>query len=136
MNKETLKRHADNPNFISGIYNYCDRWCERCAFTLRCMNYAISEEEFSDPDSKDIDNPAFTEKILETLKVSSEMLTEMAEENNIDLNSIDEDTHEQERKSERETAEDNPCSREAKKYISFVKEWFESSEQLFIEKQE
>lgn len=27
--------------FISGIYNYCDRWCERCAFTSRCRVYAI-----------------------------------------------------------------------------------------------
>ena len=23
----------DNEENISGIYNYCDRWCERCAFT-------------------------------------------------------------------------------------------------------
>jgi len=21
---------------IPGIYNYCDRWCERCAFSRRC----------------------------------------------------------------------------------------------------
>ncbi|MBM4163169.1 MAG: hypothetical protein FJ222_01810 [Lentisphaerae bacterium] len=25
--------------FIIGIYNYCDYWCERCAFTRRCRNY-------------------------------------------------------------------------------------------------
>lgn len=22
---------------ISGIYNYCDRWCERCSFTANCL---------------------------------------------------------------------------------------------------
>ncbi|HVE57390.1 MAG TPA: hypothetical protein VNB22_11225 [Pyrinomonadaceae bacterium] len=22
--------------FVSGIHNYCDRWCERCTFTARC----------------------------------------------------------------------------------------------------
>jgi len=26
--------------FIVGIYNYCDRWCETCAFTSRCRSFA------------------------------------------------------------------------------------------------
>jgi len=26
--------------FIPGIYNYCDRWCETCAFTSRCRVFA------------------------------------------------------------------------------------------------
>ena len=26
--------------FIVGIYNYCDRWCERCAFTSHCRVFA------------------------------------------------------------------------------------------------
>lgn len=26
---------------IDGIFNYCDRWCERCAFTNRCTIFAI-----------------------------------------------------------------------------------------------
>lgn len=30
-----------NPDFIDGIYNYCDSWCERCAFTDKCMNFAM-----------------------------------------------------------------------------------------------
>ncbi|MCE5326538.1 MAG: hypothetical protein LLG01_08990 [Planctomycetaceae bacterium] len=28
---------ARNRGFIPGIFNYCDRWCERCAFAERCM---------------------------------------------------------------------------------------------------
>jgi hypothetical protein len=31
--------------FIDGIYNYCDRWCERCAFTARCRLFA-DEQKF------------------------------------------------------------------------------------------
>ncbi len=27
--------------FIPGIFNYCDRWCERCAFSSRCRVYAM-----------------------------------------------------------------------------------------------
>jgi hypothetical protein len=30
-------------NFIEGIHNYCDRWCERCTFTARCSSYAIEK---------------------------------------------------------------------------------------------
>ena len=26
---------------IEFISEYCDRWCERCAFTLRCSSYAV-----------------------------------------------------------------------------------------------
>ena len=30
--------------FITGIYNYCDYWCERCHFTRQCRNYAEDPE--------------------------------------------------------------------------------------------
>lgn len=30
--------------FIPGIYNYCDYWCERCAFTKRCRNYITDRD--------------------------------------------------------------------------------------------
>lgn len=26
--------------FIEGIFNYCDRWCERCKFTSHCRLFA------------------------------------------------------------------------------------------------
>lgn len=29
---------------ISGVYNYCFRWCERCPFNDRCSNYQLIEE--------------------------------------------------------------------------------------------
>lgn len=27
----------DDKNYISGIYNYCDRWCEKCPLTANCL---------------------------------------------------------------------------------------------------
>jgi len=30
--------------FIVGIFNYCDRWCEACAFTSRCRLFADHAE--------------------------------------------------------------------------------------------
>ena len=61
MRKEDLKRLAENPDFISGIYNYCDRWCERCPFTARCMNFALEREEYPDDTSRDMANAEFWE---------------------------------------------------------------------------
>ena len=33
MDKNDLLKLATDPKYIPGIYNYCDRWCERCPFT-------------------------------------------------------------------------------------------------------
>jgi hypothetical protein len=35
----------EKPKYISGIYNYCDRWCERCMWTGRCKVYAELEKD-------------------------------------------------------------------------------------------
>jgi hypothetical protein len=42
--------------FIVGIYNYCDRWCETCAFTSRCRSFAdrAAFEAERDPNFKPI----------------------------------------------------------------------------------
>lgn len=42
--------------FIVGIFNYCDRWCETCAFTSRCRVFAdVAEIEARlDPGLKEI----------------------------------------------------------------------------------
>jgi len=42
--------------FIVGIYNFCDRWCETCAFTSRCRLFAdVAEIEAKcDPNLKDV----------------------------------------------------------------------------------
>jgi len=42
---EELLDHMKSSRFITGIFNYCDYWCERCAFTRQCRNFAMSKEE-------------------------------------------------------------------------------------------
>ncbi len=48
-----MKKH-NGRLVVEGIYNYCDRWCERCTYTSRCLNYAIDQEKFGDMKEKDI----------------------------------------------------------------------------------
>jgi hypothetical protein len=41
MTDRNFRRIINNPRHIPSIHNYCDRWCERCPFTLRCSVYAM-----------------------------------------------------------------------------------------------
>src|SRR6185295_10541281 len=36
---------ASDPELIPGIYNYCHRRCERCAFTGRCFLFRENQKE-------------------------------------------------------------------------------------------
>jgi hypothetical protein len=134
MDKEYIKKLAENPNFIPGIYNYCDRWCERCPFTSRCMNFALSEEQFADPQTHDINNEAFWEKLSEIFQFTLEMVKETAQEQGIDLDSLDIQQSADERESIRNSAKNHECPCAAKVYGQMANDWFDSAKDLFEEK--
>ncbi|OHB75086.1 MAG: hypothetical protein A2Z25_12075 [Planctomycetes bacterium RBG_16_55_9] len=134
MDKEYIKKLASDPNFIPGVYNYCDRWCERCAFTSRCMNFALSEEHFADPETHDINNKAFWEKLSEIFQLTLEMVKETARDQGIDLDALDLQAGEDECKSIRNVAENHECCLAAESYSNWVTKWFDSAENLFEEK--
>ena len=136
MDKEELKRLADNPDFISGIYNYCDRWCERCPYTARCMNYALGREEGADEESRDINNARFWDQLTETLQASLDLLREMAAEQGIDLEAVDTTAAMEEEERRWELARSHPCSAASEAYVARVDEWLDAAEELFREKEE
>ena len=131
MDKERLKRLAENPQFISGIYNYCDRWCERCPFTSRCLNFAMSDEHYDDPASRDIENEKFWKKLSETFQMTMEMVKEMADKEGIDLDAIDTEELEKETRLKNDISENHECCRKAYRYLEMVEEWFDSASHLF-----
>lgn len=135
MDREQLERLAKDPIFIPGIYNYCDRWCERCPFTARCMTYALDEEEPDNPEEQDINNKAFWDKLHNIFAVTMEMVREKVEEMGIDLDSLD--TEETERQEEiiHYKAKEQPYSQAAMKYGRMVNNWFESNTELLEEKE-
>ncbi len=134
MDKEYIEKLAKDPGFIPGIYNYCDRWCERCAFTSRCMTYALSEDQFDSPESKDLNNQLFWDKLGEVFAWTLQMVTEYAEEMGIDLSEArDEEAELKERRIDTE-ADEHPCATGAKEYADTVKAWFDSANKLFDNK--
>ncbi len=45
--------------FVKSIFNYCDRWCERCHLTSRCRVFAQERSEFPDTAALDLANEEF-----------------------------------------------------------------------------
>jgi hypothetical protein len=138
MDTEALHRLAEDPRFISGIYNYCDRWCERCPFTNRCMVYAMEEAEGTDPESRDLDNAAFWDRFRDTLQRSVKLLHEMAAERGIDLN-VEMEKPEAKAESERrqkrkEKARKQPLPQLARLYMLMVNKWFKTQKKSFRQK--
>ncbi len=133
MKRDRIKELAADDRFISGIYNYCDRWCERCPQTSRCLNFAMSEEEFSDPQTRDIQNEVFWKKLSETFAETMELLKESAKEWGIDLDTLDSKGDLEDMKAKDEAVKDHLLSRAAKRYSERVDDWFEERETLFFE---
>ncbi|MEK6285047.1 MAG: hypothetical protein AABO57_04835 [Acidobacteriota bacterium] len=125
MKTKEILNLADDPRFIEGIYNYCDRWCERCPFTSRCMLYAMEEEDRDDPAAHDINSDAFWTKLGAIFKQTHEMIAKMAAEQGIDLDSIDTESVMEEENRQRAKSESNPLSQSAKQYVKLVSEWFD-----------
>lgn len=70
--------------FIPGIYNYCDRWCERCSFTSRCRTCERTGKLSAE--QSDLNNKAFWESIAANFKEALTLLQKAAEKNGFDIN--------------------------------------------------
>ena len=133
MKRDRLKKLAAEKRFIPGIYNYCDRWCERCPLTSRCLNFSISQEDSSDAEAQDIRNKAFWNKLSETLAESLELLKEGAKKWGIDLETLDSTEDVENLKAKDKAAENHLLSRAAKRYVGIVEDWLKERETLFFE---
>jgi len=134
MEKEDTREFDEDSKYIPGIYNYCDRWCERCQFTSRCLSCALVEEKFGDLEAHDLNNKEFWQKLAETLQEALSMLKEIAEEQgiNLDFFAIEEDG--QLEKHADEKAVISLISHMSKAYIKMVDNWSTSNEYLLENK--
>ena len=131
LDKDKIKELAQDKRFISGIYNYCDRWCEHCPQTSRCLNYAMAEEEVADPKTRDIHNEAFWIKLGETFKATLDLVKEMAASEGIDLDAMDPEELVEEHRTVREMAKDHEICRAARAYADMAKNWLEGARTFF-----
>jgi len=137
MDKKDLIQLATDENYISGIYNYCDRWCERCPFTARCLSFAMGQRHIPDEESRDIENEAFWESMESMFSATIDLLQEMVDEQGLDLDTISDEemaTIEEAEHREKERVAAHALSEVSKCYADMVNVWFDAAEPIFEKK--
>jgi hypothetical protein len=93
QNKIDFMFEREENNFIPGIFNYCDRWCERCPLTARCSVYAMVEDEQQAEEyaggARAATQEAFWRNLQNIFTETKEMLREAAAERGIDIDQLD-----------------------------------------------
>ena len=128
MRPRTLTELANNPDLISGVYNYCDRWCERCPLTSRCLVYATEQEDNDSPRNRDIRNEAFWRKLTAIFQETRELIVVWAAEAGVDLNRTSDDDDSR-AKRKRQLVDNHPLTKAGKKYANTVSDWFREFDQ-------
>jgi hypothetical protein len=129
MRRRTLTELANNPDLISGVYNYCDRWCERCPLTSRCLVYATEQEDDDSPESRDLRNEAFWRKLSAIFQETREMIVDWARNAGVDFNAFAEED-EARHKRKRQLVDNHPLTKAGKKYANAASDWFREFDQI------
>jgi hypothetical protein len=126
-------------DFIPGIYNYCDRWCERCAFTQRCMTFAREKKYFGDQTEHDLKSEAFWKTMSQIFSDTKTLILQAAEKHGIDLNAVDQEELDHTMKKMAEVgrrARQNPLVVQATRYSACVGKWFAQHSSSFEQKRD
>ena len=124
-------------DFIPGIYNYCDRWCERCALTARCLVFAREKKYFGDKTEHDLKSDAFWKTMQGIFRDTKALIQRAAEEHGIDLNAVDQEelgrTMNEMARVGRQ-ARRHPLVVRASRYSACVDKWFNERASSFEQK--
>lgn len=144
FNPEEFVRQYDNPNHIEGIYNYCDRWCERCTMTKHCRNYttnmAIEQKVSKVTDNPDEQNKLFWEEMGKMMEDTMKLLEYTAKERGFDLhelkNSPESEKLFQEKNERRKSMMKSPLVLLARKYDDTCRKLIYKENSWLISKQD
>jgi hypothetical protein len=138
-------RKIPEGDYIPGIYNYCNRWCERCLYTDRCMTFEMEKEikmeiEKEKKREKSMEeNKDFWDQVNKTIEEAADLIDEEIPLVKDDFSSFDdwddEDTQEalKEFKEKHKKARNQPLSKVSRKYERTVHQWFEDRKETLKE---
>lgn len=111
---------------ISGIFNYCDRWCERCTFTSRCAVYEDETEVGSD--ELDMKNKAFWNRLGQNFVKAKDLLQKVADQSGVDLQAVQVEMAENLRKKDqiKHESREHPLSQLTFRYSEVGREWLKT----------
>jgi hypothetical protein len=111
-------KHKPNPSHIAGIYNYCDRWCERCAFTSRCAVYEGNADVT--PEQNDSNNKAFWSKLSQNFTDAIILIQKAAKEQGITIEPLSDaewEEYKAAKKAGRDKAKEHPLIKNCSAYL-------------------
>ncbi|HEX9046591.1 MAG TPA: hypothetical protein VF988_06145 [Verrucomicrobiae bacterium] len=139
MKADDLHKLAADSRFIPGIYNYCDRWCERCSLSNRCMNFAMQQAEgYGDLTARDLSNQKFWDRLQQSYHAAVEMLRTEAKARGVDLDDPKLRLAAEARiqAEHRQTSKNQPVVRAAMAYAKAVDRWLGEARPLLEAKLE
>jgi len=116
-----MRHVAESARFIEGIYNYCDKWCERCRFRDRCACFNMAD--------MDIPEEVFWRNVNEMFDIAVDMAEECADGDFCGL--PEEDRSPGEARNPTAGLADTLAD-----YIRLVGDWFEENERLLVDREE
>ncbi len=79
--------------FVPGIYNFCDKWCEKCTQKSKCMSYVVGKK-MEEKLGKTLEESLYTKQettwiyLKNIFDTTYEILHELAKERGIDMEDI------------------------------------------------
>lgn len=121
--------------YIPGVYNYCDRWCERCPLADQCFSYQQELESDLDTDQPPMEDIA--NYVKEQLESATELLHEQAKLHGIDLDNLPDEPIEEPKPID-EVFEENSATLAALSmdYAKMASDWFKHNQLLLHSKEE
>ena len=134
-------------DFIPGIYNYCDRWCERCLYTTKCMTFAsekimMEEMEAEKRREKSMEeNKEFWAQVNKTMEDAAELiddeipLADKAGDFFYNREEDEEDIEEAMKEYEtiREKAKNSAAVKVASEYEKISRLWFKERKEVLVQ---
>ena len=142
MHSEDYPKEPEG-NFVPGIYNYCDRWCERCIYTDKCRLFAtenIIKEDIAKKKEQEQSierNKSFWNRIHKIIEEVEDLYDEpVVKEDDVTIpifGKSEEDEEAEEAMNEyeafRNKAAQHPLTKAASKYSTEAYQWFKQREE-------
>ena len=120
--------------FISGIFNYCDYWCDRCPFTQRCRNFAMGRQLEREAKGiragDDATHQAFWDQLAGKLRESAmtDAGEDWAEESTDPYDAGAETEYAQREEAHRRAVDEHPLVGLAQTYMMKTDAWLKAAE--------
>lgn len=125
----------ERPEFIPGIYNYCDTWCERCLFTARCHSFQTQQQKpASASESQANTSEVLVKQLTEALTLTKQYIEKLRAQGTTpsvgEPIESEKQALEQQAAFRRQQAKNHPIAQLSHKYLRTSGDWLRSEADL------